>query len=99
MSGAQLLLIVLSVGAGMTAPVQAAINANLRTFLFSAYAASFISFLVGTLGLALLLLVRREGVPFATAFAAAPWWAWSGGLIGAFFVITSYSIHYTKLYD
>ncbi len=85
----QVLLIALSVAAGMTAPVQAAINAHLRTFLLSAYAASFISFVVGTLALAALLLARREAVPFATAFAAAPWWAWSGGIIGAFFVTVS----------
>lgn len=86
---AQLLLIVLAVAAGMTAPVQAAINAHLRTFLLSAYAASFVSFVVGTLGLALLLLLRREAVPLGAALAAAPWWAWSGGFIGAFFVTVS----------
>lgn len=86
---AQLALILLAVAAGMTAPVQAGINVHLRSYLHSAYAASFISFVVGTLALAALLMLRRETVPFGTAFAQAPWWVWSGGFIGAFFVTVS----------
>lgn len=86
---AQLALILLAVAAGMTAPVQAGINVHLRSYLHSAYAASFTSFVIGTLALAGLLLLRRETVPFGAAFAQAPWWVWSGGFIGAFFVTVS----------
>lgn len=82
----QLALVLMAILAGVTAPVQAGVNAQLRTFLGSALAASFVSFLVGTVALAAVLLLKREAVPFGPAFAQAPWWTWCGGFLGAFFV-------------
>lgn len=72
--------------AGMFMPIQAGINAKLAGVVDGAIAAAFVSFLVGTIVLALVLAVMAQGIPFAKAAAVAPWWYWVGGSLGAFFV-------------
>jgi transporter family-2 protein len=51
--------------------------------------AAFLNFASGTLALAAYLLVTRFEWPARQAFAAVPWWAWSGGLLGVFYVVTA----------
>lgn len=80
------LFIVITLAAGAMMPLQAGINAQLAANTGGAIWAAFISFGVGTVVLALYLLLTRQGVPSAGALAALPWWQWSGGLLGAFFV-------------
>jgi transporter family-2 protein len=74
---------------GAVAAMQAPINAALakRT---GALPASTISFLVGTVILLLVSLAVRPyvGGDFSAA-RDAPWWQWTGGLLGAVFVATS----------
>lgn len=76
--------------AGMVLPLQAAINAQLRYVLGSPLLAALVSFGVGTAALAICAasVVR---LPLADGRAAlqAPWWVWSGGLLGAFYVLTA----------
>jgi len=72
--------------AGALMPVQAGVNARLRDFIGEPIMASFISFGVGTVALLTLILIMRMPWPTAATLAAAPWWTWSGGLLGAFFV-------------
>ena len=83
---ATLLYIILALAAGLGLPTQAGINAQLGLWTRSPISAALISFAVGTVGLALYVLVFR--VPALTLATAGtqPWWIWSGGLIGAFFV-------------
>jgi transporter family-2 protein len=69
--------------AGMAQAVQGAINAQLRTALQSPLWAALISFIVGTLGLAALVLAVRAPVPSQWPTRA---WVWSGGLLGVFYV-------------
>jgi bacterial/archaeal transporter family-2 protein len=76
----------LAVGAGVSIVVQQVLNANLRGALNSAAWSGFVSYLVGTICMALLALSLRDGVPSASVAARLPWWAWSGGLFGAIFV-------------
>jgi len=76
----------LAVGAGISIVVQQVLNANLRGALNSAAWSGFVSYLVGTICMALLALSLRDGVPSASVAARLPWWAWSGGLFGAIFV-------------
>ena len=64
-------------------------NAQLRKVLQSANVAALVSFTVGTLALIALVLVLRTPLPERAAFAAVPWWAWLGGLLGAFYVASS----------
>lgn len=48
--------------------------------------ATFMSFLVGTLAFLVVLPFSGTGwKPFAAA-TSAPWWAWTAGLMGAFYV-------------
>jgi transporter family-2 protein len=85
---AKLFFIPLAVVAGAGLPVQFSINAQLRGWLHSALVAAAVSFVVGTLALVVLSAVTRE--PLATGHVARiPWWVWTGGLIGAFYVASS----------
>jgi transporter family-2 protein len=79
-----LLLLLFAVIAGSFLPLQAGVNARLAQFVGGPVRASLISFFVGTLCLALVVvLFYRSGGHRA---GQAPWWAWIGGALGAFYV-------------
>jgi|SRR4051812_1707379 transporter family-2 protein len=80
---------VLGLGAGLGLTVQIGMNSQLRKVLQSANTAALISFLVGTLALIALLLAVRSPLPERSMLAAVPWWAWFGGMLGAFYVASS----------
>lgn len=75
--------------AGLGLTVQVAMNSQLRKVLSSSNTAALISFLVGTTALIVLLLVTRAPLPERSTLAAVPWWAWLGGVLGAFYVASS----------
>lgn len=79
----------LGIASGFGLTLQIGMNSKLRTVLQNANTAALISFLVGTLGLIVLLVVTRAPVPARDTLAAVPWWAWFGGLMGAFYVAIS----------
>jgi len=79
-----LLLLALVAGAGIA--MQAGVNAQLGKSLGDPVLAAFVSFGVGTLTLALVLLVVRPTLPALEGLGSVPTWAWTGGLLGAFFV-------------
>ncbi len=70
-------------------PFQAGINARLAAFVDSPVRAALVSFAVGTVALLALTLAFFRGWPGAVRLAEAPWWAWLGGLLGAFYVAGS----------
>ncbi len=70
---------------GAAIAVQAPINARLAVHVGDPVAAAAISFLVGFLVLGAITVVRG-GVPGVAEAAAAPWWAWVGGALGAIYV-------------
>ncbi|CAN7253025.1 DMT family transporter [Pseudoxanthomonas sp. LjRoot168] len=73
---------------GMLLPLQALINASLGRQTFGPVFASLASFMVGTgVLLAWWLLTRPVFVP--AALGKVPWWAWTGGVIGAVFVASA----------
>ena len=72
--------------AGATVPLQAGINSRLSFFSGSPVMASIISFFTGSATLIIFALVTRTSLPSAGAFAGAPWWIWTGGILGAFYV-------------
>lgn len=82
-----LLFSLLALAAGVSVVVQQALNANLRASLDSAAWSGFASYAVGVACMALLALVLRDPVPSAGVAARIPWWAWSGGVFGAVFII------------
>ena len=83
------ILVLLAFVGGMAVPVQFAVNAELRGAVGGPVMAAAISFLVGTLALLVAVLMAREGVPSFSDLAGAPWWAWAGGFLGAFYVTAS----------
>jgi bacterial/archaeal transporter family-2 protein len=80
---------VLGLAAGLGLTVQVGMNSQLRKVLQSANTAALISFLVGTIALIALLLAVRSPLPERAMLAAVPWWAWFGGMLGAFYVASS----------
>jgi transporter family-2 protein len=73
--------------AGVSFVLQASVNARLRTALGSPNWAALASYAGGTVVMALVVLLARDGIPSAAAFRAAPWWSWTGGLLGAVYVV------------
>ncbi len=80
--------VLVALAAGAMMPTQAATNNKLAAFVDSPILAAFISFVIGTAALFIYLLLT--GVPLANLSSArnAPAIAWTGGLMGAFFVAT-----------
>ncbi|MBV0932838.1 DMT family transporter [Marinobacterium weihaiense] len=74
--------------AGMMMPLQAGVNSTLALHSNGALWASWISFLVGTAALLGVVLAMRYQWPVAAELQQAPWWAWTGGFMGALFVAT-----------
>ena len=72
--------------AGATVPLQAGINSRLSFFSGSPVMASIISFLTGSATLIVYAIATRTPLPSAGSFAGAPWWIWTGGIFGAFYV-------------
>jgi bacterial/archaeal transporter family-2 protein len=84
-----LLLLPIALAAGMAAPMQFAIRTPLRDVVGGPVLAAALSFLVGTVALFATTAVLRRSVPELGPIAGAPWWMWTGGLLGAFFVCAS----------
>lgn len=79
----------LGIAAGLGLTVQVGMNAQLRRALDSAWSAALVSFMVGTLALAAMVLATRTALPTREALAEVPHWAWFGGLFGACAVAVS----------
>ncbi|MEF2229800.1 MAG: DMT family transporter [Pseudodesulfovibrio sp.] len=77
--------VILALVAGAAMPLQAGINLRLRYSLGDPVFAALVSFAVGALALAAYSFATRP-VPTLAMASGAPWWAWTGGMLGAFFV-------------
>ena len=86
---AEWILVLLAFVAGTAVPVQFAVNAEMRGAVGGPVLAAAISFVVGTLALLVAVVVAREGAPSPSDLAGAPWWAWAGGFLRAFYVTAS----------
>jgi bacterial/archaeal transporter family-2 protein len=82
------LFILFAFTAGLAIPVQFSINAQLKTFVGTPLLASTISFLVGLLALMIGTIVNGSW-SLGKNLTTAPWWIWTGGLLGAFYVFAS----------
>jgi transporter family-2 protein len=74
--------------AGIVLPVQASINAQLKNYVGTPLLASTISFLVGLLALLIGTLIHGTW-NLGKNLTSAPWWIWTGGLLGAFYVLAT----------
>jgi len=76
-----------ALAAGAMLPIQFGINAQLAQWVGGSARAALVSFVVGALGLLVAVLFAARGWPDRAG--DAPWWAWIGGLLGAFYVLGS----------
>jgi bacterial/archaeal transporter family-2 protein len=81
------LLLAFATGAGIA--VQFVINSRLRVLLGGPVWAAVVQFVVGLLLLLAAALVTRQPAPLTAGLARAPWWVWTGGVIGATFIFIS----------
>jgi transporter family-2 protein len=89
MSGNTVFFIILALLAGIVVPLQGAVNNKLAGALESPILASFISFVVGTLSLLVFVIISGTGFSGLASARNASAVAWTGGLLGAFFVTAS----------
>jgi len=79
------LAVLVGVGAGCLVGMQAPINSRLGRSVGSVQAAT-VSFLVGTALLLVIAAFVNGGLGSLSHVRAAPWWALTGGLLGAVYV-------------
>ncbi|MEP6756931.1 MAG: DMT family transporter [Chthonomonadales bacterium] len=72
--------------AGSMLPVQAGINGRLGRDLANPVFATFVSFALGTMALLLYVAAARQKLPSGSTITNIPWWAWTGGILGAVYV-------------
>lgn len=82
----KILFYLLPVFAGIAITIQSGINSQLRTSIQHPLMAAFISFVVGTLALAILLIFSRDAFPSLSQYSNIEWYKYTGGLLGAFVV-------------
>lgn len=73
--------------AGMLSASQTAINGHLGVLLGSAIKSAFVNFSMGTLILAVIVLVLHPHLTYAATKPVHRWWMWLGGFIGALYVL------------
>lgn len=78
-----MVLVLLMACGGLAVAIQPSINARLAQKV-GGFESSLISFAVGTLAMAIVVLIAGRGS--LRAVTAASWWELTGGLLGAFFV-------------
>lgn len=83
------LLLPFSIVIGFSLASQAGVNAQLRVALHSPIQAAFISFLIGTIVLGIIASIQGGAWFKPNTFTTIPWWAWLGGLFGAFNIAMS----------
>ena len=82
----QLSFLIVTLLGGIALAVQVGLNSVLRNAFGNATAAVLVNFLVGLLALLVVARVMRVPLAVRDAVTGAPWWAWLGGILGAFYV-------------
>jgi bacterial/archaeal transporter family-2 protein len=80
-------LYVLALGAGVSVATQQVLNGGLRTALASPAWAGLVSYAGGLVAMIVAVIALGERVPSWKTIADVPWYAWSGGLFGAAFIL------------
>jgi transporter family-2 protein len=85
------LWIVLALVAGACLATQVGVNGALSRAVGSPVLAAAVSFAIGTVALVAYALVGRVRLAAVADAAGQPWWVWTGGALGAFYVTTMIS--------
>lgn len=81
--------IVLAVLCGVATAYQPGINARFAEHAGSKIHGGVLNFAVGLVAMVTVAVALRAGVPDVQRLSQGPWWMWTGGLCGAFFVTLS----------
>lgn len=84
--GMKYLYFILPALAGFTITTQAGVNSQLKVAVNNQWVAAFISFLVGTVFLGLVIITTQQPTPSFAQLRGIELYKYSGGLLGAFFV-------------
>lgn len=82
----KILFYILPVLAGVAMAIQSGVNSQLRIVTNHPLLAAFISFLGGTIALAILLALSKQPFPDYSSYSAISWYKFTGGLFGVFVV-------------
>ena len=74
---------------GMILPLQGGVNAQLRLWVPHPVIAALISFFVGTAVLLVASYFFSSNFSGPSRLGSAPWWVWTGGILGANYVLLS----------
>lgn len=89
-------LVVVALLSGAALAIQVGMNNALRARMGHPMLAALTSFLIGLVGLLVMVLAARPAMPKSSDLREVPWWAWGGGLVGAAYV-TSAAAFATRL--
>ena len=81
------LLLAFVTGAGVA--VQSVINSRLRLLLGGPLWAAAAQFVVGLVLLLVAAVATRQPAPVTVGLGGAPWWVWTGGAVGATFIVVT----------
>ena len=81
----KIIWILLTLFAGAILPIQAGFNARLAKGVGSGIHATFISFVIGTIAMLLIVSVTKQNYSLS-GVKELPVYAWLGGMLGAFFI-------------
>lgn len=88
-----LIPLIFAAGIGLAMATQTAVNSQLRQYLNSPIQAAFFSFLVGTICLAIMMLVMMWNgsatKPTLSQLNEIPIWLWVGGFLGVYAITAS----------
>lgn len=78
--------IIIAALVGLMIPMQSLVNARLAQTIGGPLQAATISFSVGAIFFILYILFTKTSMAGLPNAFSQPWWVWTGGLMGAFFV-------------
>ncbi len=84
-----LYLLPLAMGIGIAMSIQTALNTQLREYLYSPLQAALLSFLIGTIALAVLVFFQPVEKPNLETLLQIPWFLWLGGCLGVYAISIS----------
>ena len=84
-----LYLLPLAMGIGIAMSIQTALNTQLREYLYSPLQAALLSFLIGTIALAVLVFFQPVEKPNLETLLRIPWFLWLGGCLGVYAISIS----------
>jgi len=80
-------LYLLALGGGVSVTTQQVLNGSLRTALGSPAWTGLVSYAGRLITMIIAVIVLGERVPSWKVMAGVPWYAWSGGVFGAAFIL------------